>query len=66
LDFTAVGGKRQGREVPQSLRMEPGAKHPVWKTQTLHLHSIKLVHKKGKLWLKLKDSNKQERKKDEL
>jgi CheY-like chemotaxis protein/HPt (histidine-containing phosphotransfer) domain-containing protein len=34
LDFTAVGGKRQGREVPQSLRVEPGAKHPVWKTQT--------------------------------
>ncbi|MBW2412322.1 MAG: hypothetical protein JRF72_21185 [Deltaproteobacteria bacterium] len=25
LDFTAVGGKRQGREVPQSLRVEPGA-----------------------------------------
>jgi hypothetical protein len=25
LDFTAKGGKRQGREVPQSLR--------VWKTQ---------------------------------
>jgi len=34
LDFTALGGKRQGREVPQSLRVEPGAKHPVWKTQT--------------------------------
>jgi PAS domain S-box-containing protein len=34
LDFTAAGGKRQGREVPQSLRVEPGAKHPVWKTQT--------------------------------
>jgi hypothetical protein len=33
LDFTATGGKRQGREVPQSLRVEPGAKHPVWKTQ---------------------------------
>jgi hypothetical protein len=33
LDFTAIGGKRQGREVPQSLRVEPGAKHPVWKTQ---------------------------------
>jgi hypothetical protein len=28
LDFTAIGGKRQGREVPQSLRVEPGAKHP--------------------------------------
>jgi heavy metal translocating P-type ATPase len=34
LDFTAIGGKRQGREVPQSLRVEPGAKHPVWKTQS--------------------------------
>jgi hypothetical protein len=33
LDFTAIGGKRQGHEVPQSLRVEPGAKHPVWKTQ---------------------------------
>ena len=33
LDFTAIGGKRQGREVPQSMRVEPGAKHPVWKTQ---------------------------------
>jgi len=34
LNFTAIGGKRQGREVPQSLRVEPGAKHPVWKTQS--------------------------------
>jgi putative N6-adenine-specific DNA methylase len=37
LDFTAIGGKRQGREVPQSLkttRCEPGASHPVWKTQS--------------------------------
>ncbi|MGD9180725.1 MAG: hypothetical protein PVF26_14615 [Desulfobacterales bacterium] len=25
LDFTAIGGKRQGREVPHSLRVEPGA-----------------------------------------
>ena len=36
LDFTAIGGKRQGQEVPQSLKtnaVEPGAKHPVWKTQ---------------------------------
>jgi DEAD/DEAH box helicase domain-containing protein len=33
LDFTAIGGIRQGHEVPQSLRVEPGAKHPVWKTQ---------------------------------
>jgi len=29
LDFTAKGGKRQGREVPQSLRVKPGAKHPI-------------------------------------
>ena len=34
LDFTAKGGKRQGREAPQSLRVKPGAKHPVWKTQS--------------------------------
>ena len=34
LDFPAIGGKRQGREVPQSLRVKPGAKHPVWKTQS--------------------------------
>jgi len=34
LDFTAIGGKRQGRKVPRSLRVKPGAKHPVWKTQT--------------------------------
>jgi hypothetical protein len=33
LDFTAKGGKRQGYEVPRSLRVKPGAKHPVWKTQ---------------------------------
>jgi len=33
LDFTAKGGKRQGRAVPQSLRVKPDAKHPVWKTQ---------------------------------
>ena len=26
LDFTAIGGKRQRREVPQSLRVEPGAR----------------------------------------
>jgi len=25
LGFTAIGGKSQGREVPQSLRVEPGA-----------------------------------------
>ena len=35
LDFTATGGKRQGREATQSLRVEPGAKHPVWKAQTI-------------------------------
>jgi len=34
LDFTATSGKRQGCEVPQSLRVEPGASHPVWKTQS--------------------------------
>jgi hypothetical protein len=34
LDFTAKGGKRQGREVPQSLRVKPGARHPVWKTRS--------------------------------
>jgi len=34
LDFTATGGKRQEHEVFQSLRVEPGAKHPVWKTQS--------------------------------
>ena len=33
LDFTAIGGKRQGREGPQWLRVKPGSKHPVWKTQ---------------------------------
>jgi len=34
VDFTAYGGKRQGHEVPQSLRVKPGAMHPVWKTQS--------------------------------
>jgi ATP-dependent RNA helicase RhlB len=33
-DFAAKGGKKQGRKVPQSLRVEPGAKHPVGKTQS--------------------------------
>jgi hypothetical protein len=33
LDFPAICGKRQGREVPHSLWVEPGASHPVWKTQ---------------------------------
>jgi hypothetical protein len=37
-DFTAIGGERQGREVPQSLRVKPGAKDPVWKTQLCHLN----------------------------
>jgi hypothetical protein len=40
LDFTAIGGKRQGREVPQSLRVEPGAKHPVWKTQSSRVNMV--------------------------
>jgi hypothetical protein len=35
LDFTAIGGKRQGREVPRSLRVKPGAKHPVRKTRSI-------------------------------
>jgi putative N6-adenine-specific DNA methylase len=37
LDFTAIGGKRQGREAPQIVEnnaVEPDAKHPVWKTQS--------------------------------
>jgi len=42
LDFTAIGGKRQGREVPQSLRVEPGASHPVWKTQSSSTNLINL------------------------
>ena len=33
LDFTAIGVKRQRHGVPKSLRVEPGVKHPVWKTQ---------------------------------
>jgi putative transcriptional regulator len=36
LDF-AIGGKRLGREMPQSLKnnaAEPGALHPVWKAQS--------------------------------
>jgi lipopolysaccharide export system protein LptA len=38
LDFTARGGKKQGREVPQSLKnnaAESGAKHPVWNAQRI-------------------------------
>jgi hypothetical protein len=34
LDFAAIGGKRQGREVPPSLRVKPGTNHPVCKTQS--------------------------------
>ncbi|MGD9044513.1 MAG: hypothetical protein PVG06_12405 [Desulfobacterales bacterium] len=34
MDFTAIGGKKQGREATQSLRVEPGATHPVWNTQS--------------------------------
>jgi hypothetical protein len=41
LDFTAIGGKRQQREVPQSLRVKPGAKHPVWKTQSIESSIIR-------------------------
>ena len=33
LYFTAIGGKG-GREVPPSLRVEPGTQRPVWKTQS--------------------------------
>jgi PAS domain S-box-containing protein len=43
LDSTAIGGKRQGREVPQSLRVEPGAKLPVWKTQSLDHNSNRWI-----------------------
>jgi hypothetical protein len=32
--FTAIGENRQGREVPQSLR--------VWKTQSIHHESTKM------------------------
>jgi hypothetical protein len=37
LDYTAIGGKRQGREVPpivENNAVEPSAKHPVWKPQS--------------------------------
>jgi molybdate transport system ATP-binding protein len=37
LDFTAIGGKKQGSEAPQIVEnnaVEPGANHPVWKTQS--------------------------------
>jgi hypothetical protein len=40
LDFSAAGGKRQGREVPKSLRVEPGASHPGWKTQSLGTQQV--------------------------
>ena len=42
LDFTAKGGKRQGREAPKSSRVKAGAKHPVCKTQ---LNGIIVVDK---------------------
>jgi len=29
LDFTAKGGKKQGRAVPRWLRVKPVARHPV-------------------------------------
>ena len=35
LDFVVKDGKRQGHAVPRSLWVKPGAKHPVWKTQSL-------------------------------
>ncbi|MGD8739582.1 MAG: hypothetical protein PVG34_04645 [Desulfobacterales bacterium] len=45
LDFAAKGGKRQGHEVPQSLRVTPGAKHPVWKIQlTLEIRIRKSIY----------------------
>ena len=43
LEFTAFGGKRQGREVPQIVEnnavetVDSRAKHPVWKTQSFLL-----------------------------
>jgi hypothetical protein len=50
LDFTAIGGKRQGREVPQSLRAEPGVKHPVWKAQsTIRQNHPALVYQQSKI-----------------
>ncbi|MGD9044786.1 MAG: hypothetical protein PVG06_13790 [Desulfobacterales bacterium] len=35
LDFTAIGGKGGARSAPivENNAVEPGAKHPVWKTQ---------------------------------
>jgi len=43
LDFTAIGGKRQGCEVPRSLRAEPGAKSRrggIWKAQSHRLQKV--------------------------
>ncbi|MBW2517964.1 MAG: sulfatase-like hydrolase/transferase [Deltaproteobacteria bacterium] len=34
VDFTVKGGKKQEHSVPRSLRVKPGAKHPVWETQS--------------------------------
>ena len=44
LAFTAKGGKRQGHAVPRSLRVKPGTKHPVWKTQSGTLHNKTNAH----------------------
>jgi len=49
LGFTAIGGKRQGREVPQSLRVGPGAKHPLWKTQSPGFNLLEIAWIKGLL-----------------
>jgi hypothetical protein len=61
LDFTAKGGKRQGREVPQSLRVKPGAKHLAWKTQSsMQIHknrSTALFHTCLKRSLRIKPVN---------
>ena len=38
LNFSAKGAIRQGHAVPRSLRVKPGAKHPVWKTRSNRRH----------------------------
>jgi hypothetical protein len=58
LDFSAVGGKRQGRELPQSLRVEPGRGNRFENTQSWA--------PKRKVTVQTEDDNKQERKKNEL
>jgi hypothetical protein len=50
LDFAANGGKRQGRGVPQSLWVEPGAKPPVWKTQSAADHKKKWGSNQGSIF----------------